>query len=221
MGLNDELYANVRNLTQKSKKAKEMKLMRRANQIRRMMNTSNRLADYYARTIVENSCQQVISALGEKMLAVAASKETVELLGQLVAHKAYEAAQNALAGDVVQCKGLKQAFGRLSVTFTINKAGETKVSVKKKRSKKKKTATVPEKKKVERDSDGSNAVAADDDVEIDNATVITTRDGTKIVINNLNIYINVDNVQQLNVNPQVVQNILEDKLNKIIEKTGK
>lgn len=215
-GLDGNLYAVVRILRSKSQKTKETKLARRVRQVRRMIITNSKTSDYYARTFVENSCHQVIASLGDKMQAVPETQETVYLLGQLVALKSCEMAKNAAEKGLTAAAGAIRAIGHLSVDFTISKNGEVRASVKKKRNRKKKTASTSAKKSSKKSSNAS-AEQGDDGVEMDNPTVIETKNGTKIIIGHLNIYLKLDNVQQLNMNPQIVQNILEEKLDNIID----
>ena len=53
---------------------------------------------------------------------------------------------------------------------------------------------------------------------MDDPIVISTNKGQKIIIKKLVLNIHVNSVQQLNINPQMVQNILKEKLDDIIDK---
>lgn len=211
----DEAFEGVRVYWSSKKGRMEKLLEQRVKRAKRLVNAYPTVAEFYARTFVENSCRQVITALGEKIQAVPESEETVDLLGLLVALLSHEKAQNAIKKGLKEASGAERAMDRLSVEFSISNAGEVRASVKKRKAKKKKAAS--SKKSSKKSAESEQTEVADNDTEMDKPLVITTKDGRKVIIYNLVINVNVNSVHQLNLNPQTVQNILEEKLDDIID----
>ena len=194
-------------------------------------------AHIIAATAVEASSKSVLGDLGIKILDVSAKPESVHTLGSLIAAKAIVMATTmGPKGRVGGAGGVLASIGRSSIDVAVSPDGEISTSVvgparkiggnvskpgvryhthvfpsapdggggscKDPAGQAVSTPTTKEKKPRKKK-----------DIEVGETTVIKDKNGiTHIHIHSLNLYITADLVQQLNVNPQLVQNVLAEKL---------
>lgn len=193
-------------------------------------------AHIIAATAVEASSKSVLGDLGIKILDVSAKPESIHTLGSLIAAKAIVMATTmGPKGRVGGIGGVLASIGRSSVDVAVSPEGEVSASVggpdrnvggtSRRSAGRYHTHVFPSA------LDGGGACKdpaggvvsvptkkekkprKKQDIEVGETTVIRDKQGvTHIHIHSLNVYITADLVQQLNVNPQLVQNVLAEKL---------
>lgn len=182
---------------------------------------------------VEASSKTVIDDLGVKLLDVSAKPESVHTLGTMIAAKAIVMARDSMPGSV--SGGVLSSIGRSSIDLSVSPEGVVTASIghpSKKGGGKPgagfRTRVFPA--APNGGPDGIVVTPGEEvsvpkkttrkkkDIEVGETTVIKDEHGvTHIHIHSLNLYITAELVQQLNVNPQLVQNVLADKLAELRE----
>ena len=176
-----------------------------------------------ASLLVEASSKSVIGDLGIKILEVSKKPETVHVLGSMVAERALVMARSLGRRN----GGLQGLIGDTSVDFSINSSsGKVSTWVTPKPCDRREVAAaevddsfienpveVPVNKKKEKKEKHSVA---------DNINTKTDANGIiHVHIHSLNIYINATHVDQLNTNPELVQNLMANPVRGIIGDANK
>ena len=183
---------------------------------------------------VEASTQRVIDSLGIKILDVPHKPETVHTLGTMIAAEAITMARTMAPTGRIGGGSVLASIGRSSIDFSV---GPTGVVVASSRSSKSsgiptvgKTGKVIFPASPDSGSSGGSGVTPvevpstkkktkkGNGLDVGETVIIKDEHGvTHFHIQTLNVYITADLVQQLNVNPQTVQNILASKLKGLSE----
>ena len=164
-----------------------------------------------------DSCRYAADYLGSLMAVVGSDEAYAQKLAEIVALKTYTTLKSEQYTDVE----FRKRVERLTLWLEINHQGGTVISVENR----------------PRTGDaiagaiagagigvllpgvagmclpGGTGIGAGCGAAIEGSVSIKTEDGvTNIYIQNLNFYVNANEVQQLNVNPQMVKNIVNEKL---------
>ena len=183
---------------------------------------------------VEASTERVIGDLGVKILDVSAKPESVHTLGKMIAAKAIIMASTDGPKGRIGVGGVLASIGRKSIDVSVSPTGEISGPVTIGSVKKGSGPSLPRggggyfpsapdggsSGKVVAPVEGpsSKETKRKKDIEVGKTTIVKDEHGvTHIHIHSLNVYITADLVQQLNVNPQLVQNVLSQELTSLGE----